>query len=151
MVDIVDQATRSRMMAGIKSKNTKPELIMRKGLFARGLRFRLHMKELPGKPDLVFPKYKIVLFVHGCFWHAHDCHLFKIPSSNQEFWQKKLTGNMERDIVQQEKLRQAGWRVLTVFECELKGQPAPVVERLLNRVAMQIQLGVLQIERLDKS
>ena len=102
MVDIVDQATRSKMMAGIKSKNTKPELVIRSGLFARGLRFRLHPKELPGKPDLVFPKYKTVLFVHGCFWHAHDCHLFRIPSSNQEYWQKKLIGNRDRDQIQQE-------------------------------------------------
>lgn len=121
MVDIVDQATRSKMMDGIKSKNTKPELVIRSGLFARGLRFRLHPKELPGKPDLVFPKYKTVLFVHGCFWHAHDCHLLRILSSNQEYWQKKLIGNRDRDQIQQDQLKQAGWRVLIVFECELRG------------------------------
>jgi DNA mismatch endonuclease (patch repair protein) len=141
MVDIVDQATRSKMMAGIKSKNTKPELAIRRGLFARGLRFRLHPKELPGKPDLVFPKYKTVLFVHGCFWHAHNCHLFRIPSSNQEYWHKKLIGNRDRDQIQQGQLKQAGWRVLIVFECELRGQSALVIENLLNNLAMQIRLG----------
>ena len=142
MVDIVDQATRSKMMAGIKSKNTKLELVIRKGLFARGLRFRLHSKELPGKPDFVFPKYKTVLFVHGCFWHAHDCHLFRIPSSNQEYWQKKLIGNRERDQIQQEQLKQAGWRVLIVFECEMRGQSALAVENLLNNLAVQIRLSL---------
>lgn len=142
MVDIVDQATRSKMMAGIKSKNTKPELVIRSGLFARGLRFRLHPKELPGKPDLVFPKYKTVLFVHGCFWHAHDCHLFRIPSSNQEYWQKKLIGNRDRDQIQQDQLKQAGWRVLIVFECELRGQSALAVENLLNNLTVQIRLSL---------
>jgi DNA mismatch endonuclease (patch repair protein) len=100
-----------------------------------------HPKELPGKPDLVFPKYKTVLFVHGCFWHAHNCHLFRIPSSNQEYWHKKLIGNRDRDQIQQGQLKQAGWRVLIVFECELRGQSALVIENLLNNLAMQIRLG----------
>lgn len=139
MTDIVDQQTRSKMMAGIKSKNTKPELLIRKGLFARGLRFRLHCKELQGKPDLVFPKYKTVLFVHGCFWHMHDCHLFKLPTSNQEFWQKKLKGNRDRDMLQKNFLEHAGWRTLTVFECELRGKSRDEIESLLNSLFTQIK------------
>ena len=141
MTDIVDPATRSRLMSGIKSKNTKPELTIRKGLFARGLRFRLYAKELPGKPDLVFPRYRAVLFVHGCFWHKHDCHLFKLPSSNQEFWNTKLSRNKFRDEEQQRQLEIAGWRVLTVFECALKGKSKETVEALLDNLANQIKMG----------
>ena len=93
MADVVDRKTRSRMMSGIRGKNTRPELLIRKGLHARGFRFRLHDKRLPGKPDLVLPKYSAVIFVHGCFWHGHDCHLFKWPQSRREFWRKKITRN----------------------------------------------------------
>ena len=97
MADIVDKKTRSKMMAGIKGKNTKPEMLIRKALFAKGLRYRLHDKNLPGKPDLVFPKYKAVIFVQGCFWHGHDCHLFKWPTSNKEYWRNKINRNREVD------------------------------------------------------
>ncbi|ARU31746.1 very short patch repair endonuclease [Sulfuriferula sp. AH1] len=120
MVDIVDSATRSRMMAGIKGKNTKPELLVRKYLHSRGLRFRLHAKELPGKPDLVFPKYKTVVFVHGCFWHQHPrCKLAVMPGSNIEFWKQKLGANRERDQRNKKMLKALGWRILTVWECQL--------------------------------
>jgi len=123
MVDVVDSATRSRMMAGIQSKNTKPELLVRRYLHGRGLRFRLHAKELPGKPDLVFPKYKAVVFVHGCFWHRHSgCKFAVVPASNVEFWKQKLDSNRERDQRNNRRLKVLGWKVLTVWECQLDEQ-----------------------------
>ena len=97
MTDVVNKQTRSRMMSGIKSKNTKPELIIRKALFKKGFRFKLHDKSLPGKPDLVLPKYDAVIFIHGCFWHQHNCHLFKWPSTRPEFWETKIHRNVEVD------------------------------------------------------
>jgi DNA mismatch endonuclease (patch repair protein) len=114
------------MMAGIRGRNTQPELVLRKGLHQAGFRYRLHAKGLPGKPDLMFPKYRAVIFVHGCFWHGHDCALFKWPSTRQDFWRAKITGNVTRDEKVNEMLLSAGWRVLTVWECALKGP-----ERLL--------------------
>ena len=120
MVDIVNRETRSRMMSGIRGKNTTPELLVRKYLHGRGLRFRLHAKNLPGKPDLVFPKYKTVVFVHGCFWHQHPrCKLATMPASNVEFWKQKLEANRERDQRNKRMLKALGWSVLTVWECQL--------------------------------
>jgi|TARA_B100000809_G_C14817687_1_gene416252 DNA mismatch endonuclease Vsr len=121
MPDVHDRATRSRNMAAIKGKNTKPEILIRKELFRRGFRFRIHDKKLPGKPDIVLPKYKAVIFVHGCFWHGHDCSLFKVPQTRTEFWMEKIRGNQERDARNQSDLRQLGWRVCTIWECALKG------------------------------
>jgi DNA mismatch endonuclease (patch repair protein) len=121
MVDVVDSATRSRMMAGIQGKNTKPELLVRKYLHARGLRYRLHAKELPGKPDLVLPKFKAVVFVHGCFWHQHSgCKYATTPSSRPGYWANKLSENVARDAYQIAALRDLGWRVFVVWECELR-------------------------------
>jgi len=135
MVDIVDKITRSRMMAGIQGKDTKPELIIRKALFAKGLRYRLHDSRLPGKPDMVFPKYRAVIFVHGCFWHGHNCRLFKWPSNRDKFWKKKILGNKQRDHKQLDEILSRGWRVLTVWECSLKGlgrrDPSYVIGRLV--------------------
>jgi DNA mismatch endonuclease (patch repair protein) len=122
VTDVVDSDTRSRMMSGIKGKNTKPELLIRKALFSRGFRYRLHDKKLAGKPDLVFPRYKAAVFIHGCFWHGHDCHLFKWPSTRPEFWQDKITGNRERDAEVYGILSGKGWRILTIWECALKGR-----------------------------
>ena len=120
MIDVVDPATRSRMMSGIKGKDTKPELQVRKYLHSRGLRFRLHVKDLPGKPDLVFPKYKTVVFVHGCFWHQHTgCKYATMPSSRVNFWTNKLSENVMRDSYQIAALEGLGWRVFVVWECEL--------------------------------
>lgn len=121
MSDIVDQATRSRMMSGIRAKNTKGELLLRRGLHALGFRFRLHAPELPGKPDLVFPKYRAVIFVNGCFWHGHGCSLFKWPKSRQEFWTRKILGNQERDKRVHAAIADLGWRVGVVWECSWKG------------------------------
>lgn len=121
-MDIVDPATRSRMMSRIRGKNTKPELIIRKLLHAAGLRFRLHRKDLPGKPDIVLPRYGFAIFVNGCFWHGHQCSLFRMPSTNSEFWQNKIGGNMERDKQRIRQLVEAGWRVGVVWECSLRGK-----------------------------
>ena len=121
MADIVAPEVRSRMMAGIRGRDTRPELVLRQGLHRAGFRYRLHVKGVPGKPDMVFPKYRAVIFANGCFWHGHDCPLFKWPSSRPEFWREKITGNVARDGRVKESLLAAGWRVLTVWECALKG------------------------------
>lgn len=110
-------AGRRRNMAAIKSKDTKPELLVRRALHAEGLRFRLHRRDLPGKPDIVLAKYKTVIFVHGCFWHHHGCRYFAWPKTRPEFWREKLTGNAKRDRSAQRALRKAGWRVIVVWEC----------------------------------
>ena len=122
MADIVSPAKRSEMMAGIKSTNTKPEIALRKALFAIGFRYRLHDKRLPGKPDLVFPKYKAAIFIHGCFWHGHSCPLFKMPSTRPEFWQKKIERNREVDRSSTQKLLDKSWRVGVVWECAIRGK-----------------------------
>jgi len=139
LTDIVDSKTRSRMMSGIRGKNTRPELVIRKGLFARGFRYRLHVSKLPGKPDLVFPKYKAVVFVHGCFWHGHDCPLFKWPSTRPEFWKKKITRNKEIDGINIKKLKKAGWRVFVVWECALKGARKKPLEKIINTLEKWIR------------
>lgn len=120
MTDVVDSATRSRMMAGIQGKNTSPELLIRKALHARGFRFRIHAKHLPGKPDLVLPKYSAVIFIHGCFWHGHDCRYFKMPKTRPEFWSDKIGKNQARDLVQIAMLKAEGWKVLVVWECAVR-------------------------------
>lgn len=121
MTDTVDPATRSRMMAGIRGRNTKPEVKVRKALHALGFRFARNSKGLPGRPDLVLPRWKVAVFVNGCFWHWHGCHLSRIPASNAEFWLAKLTGNRARDVRVVSQLLGNGWRVLTVWECSLRG------------------------------
>ncbi|KAB0649685.1 very short patch repair endonuclease [Burkholderia diffusa] len=135
MTDITDVATRSRMMSGIRGKNTKPELVVRKALYERGLRYRLHVRSLAGTPDLVFPRYKAVVFVHGCFWHRHNCALFKMPSSRPEFWREKLDRNRERDREHMTKLLQDGWRVAVVWECSLRTAIKSNDESFFNRLA----------------
>ena len=108
------------MMSNIKSKNTSPELAIRKALHARGFRYRIHPAELPGKPDLLLPKFKAAIFIHGCFWHGHECKYFKIPKTRTEFWQKKIEGNKARDKQQTEALAIGGWRVLIIWECAIR-------------------------------
>jgi len=120
LTDVVDVATRSRMMAGIQGKNTKPELLIRKALHARGFRFRLHVKDLPGKPDLVLPKYRALVFIHGCFWHGHACRYFKVPKTRADFWLEKIGKNQTRDNLQEDALKAMGWRVLIVWECAVR-------------------------------
>jgi DNA mismatch endonuclease (patch repair protein) len=128
MTDIVDPSTRSRMMAGIKGRNTKPEVALRSALHRRGLRFRLHVSALPGKPDMVLPRFKALVFVHGCFWHRHTgCRLAYNPRSKIEFWSNKFAGTVDRDARQVEALSRAGWRIATVWECALRDRGAEEV------------------------
>ncbi|MCX7556145.1 very short patch repair endonuclease [Xanthomonadaceae bacterium JHOS43] len=119
MADVVDQVTRSRMMSGIRGKNTKPELAVRSFLHRAGLRFRLHAN-LPGKPDLILTRYRTVVFVHGCFWHRHEgCRYATMPASNPLFWQAKFAANMKRDAKVRQQLESMGWNVLTIWSCQL--------------------------------
>lgn len=122
MADIVDKETRSRMMSGIRGKNTRPEHHIRSLLHRNGFRFRLHVKDLPGKPDIVLPKFRAVIFIHGCFWHGHDCHLFKLPGTRTDFWEAKIQRNRQNDNSAIVALEQAGWRVAIVWECALRGK-----------------------------
>lgn len=127
MADVVAPAVRSRMMAGIRGRDTRPELLLRRALHARGLRYRLHDQRLPGRPDMVFPKWKAVVFVHGCFWHGHGCRLFKWPATRAEWWREKIEANIARDARDVAALEAAGWRVLTVWECGLRHSPSATV------------------------
>ncbi|KGD65116.1 DNA mismatch endonuclease Vsr [Alcanivorax nanhaiticus] len=135
MADVVDKATRSRMMAGIKGKDTKPEMLIRSELHRRGFRFRKNVKDLPGKPDIVLPKYKAVIMVNGCFWHGHECHLFKWPATRPEFWREKIGGNKARDLRNIKELEFLGWRVRVVWECEIKGKSSEELGHLLSSIA----------------
>lgn len=139
MVDVVNRATRSRMMSGIKGKNTQPELLIRQGLHRLGFRYSLHNKKLPGKPDMVFGKYKAVIFIHGCFWHAHNCHLFKWPSTRPQFWREKIGGNTVRDKEQLQILNEQGWRVLIIWECALKGKNKLPIKETIHTTANWLQ------------
>jgi DNA mismatch endonuclease (patch repair protein) len=121
MPDIVSNQKRSAMMSGIRGKNTKPELQVRKALFGMGYRFRLHRKDLPGRPDIVLPGRRVAILVHGCFWHGHeDCRYAKTPSTRTDFWISKLNSNRQRDIRDLEKLQASGWRTLVIWECYLR-------------------------------
>ena len=135
MADVVPADVRSRMMAGIRGTNTKPELLLRRGLHAQGFRFRLHDPVLPGKPDIVLPRYRAVIFAHGCFWHGHDCHLFKWPSTRPEFWQTKIARNREVDARTDAALAEAGWRQAIVWECALRGRARLQYEDVITACA----------------
>ncbi len=139
MTDIVDPATRSKIMASIRGKNTKPELQVRRGLHQLGVRFRLHRRDLPGSPDLVFPKYRVALFVHGCFWHRHDsCRLAYTPSANGQEWGEKFKANVARDRRQIALLQETGWRVFVIWECALRAND---LSDLLVAVAAELKTG----------
>lgn len=133
-------------MSGIKGKNTQPELLVRKGIHSRGFRFRLHAANVPGKPDLVLARYRAAIFVHGCFWHGHDCHLFRLPSTNTGFWRDKLERNRNRDISVREQLAASGWRVLVIWECALQGRTRLDPAALLDRVAAWLRSGGQSLE-----
>lgn len=134
MADIFTPEKRSQVMASIKSGNTKPELMVRSILHRLGFRFRLHRKDLPGRPDIVLAKHRTVVFVHGCFWHMHSgCREGRLPNSRREFWSAKLNANALRDVRNAKALEEIGWRVITVWECELKDR-AVLVDRLVREL-----------------
>lgn len=136
--DVFSRAKRSEVMSRIRSKDTKPERLLRRALFATGLRYRLHSKGLAGRPDLVFPRHRVVLFVNGCFWHGHECHLFRWPRSNEDFWRAKIRGNVARDKRARRRLNALGWRVLTVWECQIRGRQSRL-PALASRLAARIR------------
>lgn len=121
MTDVLTATQRRFNMSRIRGRDTKPELMIRRGLHARGFRYRLHNRNLPGKPDMVFPRYHAVILVHGCFWHGHNCPLFKLPATRQEFWSAKIAANRSRDERVTQELLKLGWRIATVWECSIKG------------------------------
>jgi DNA mismatch endonuclease (patch repair protein) len=139
MADVHDKMTRSRNMAAIKGKNTKPEVWLRKELFKRGFRYRLHRKDLPGKPDITLPRFRTVILVNGCFWHLHEgCKYCKLPKSNTEFWRQKLLANKDRDIRNHRLLVESGWKVIIVWECAIKGQLRRNQQELLDTISHQV-------------
>ncbi|MBC6442647.1 MAG: DNA mismatch endonuclease Vsr [Rhodobacteraceae bacterium] len=144
--DIVSPRVRSRMMAGVKGMNTRPELAIRSALHRRGFRFRLHRKNLPGKPDLVFPGRNAVIFVHGCFWHGHGCHLFRWPKSREGFWREKIGKTIERDQQQLQALAEAGWRIGTVRECALKGKACLPFDSVVDQCAVWLKSDTKMLE-----
>lgn len=143
MSDVVDKATRSRMMAGIRGRDTKIEVAIRKALWQRGFRYRLPKKVgfqgLPGIPDMVFPRYKAVILTNGCFFHGHDCHLFKWPLQNQERWQKKISGNRLRDRRFALERQRQGWKTLVIWECSMRGRSAVNFDELIRNVESWLQ------------
>lgn len=136
-MDIVTPEKRSQMMSGIRGKNTKPELAVRSVAHRLGLRFRLHVKDLPGRPDLVFPKHRTVVFVHGCFWHRHDCRLAAMPKTRTDFWLAKFSANVARDRRCRMELEVRGWKVLEIWECEVR-------DTLLIRQRLEEHFGLVQ-------
>lgn len=128
-------------MSGIRSKDTVPELTIRKELHRLGYRYRLHVKRLPGKPDIVLPKYNAVILIHGCFWHSHDCHLFKMPSSRIDFWRRKLRRNAELDSRSLTKLTELGWKILIIWECAIKGKKRMPLQEVINSTIAWLDAG----------
>lgn len=148
MADVLTVAQRRFNMSRIRGRDTKPELILRLGLHARGLRFRLHRRDLPGCPDLVLPRFNAVLFVHGCFWHGHGCAMFKLPVTRAKFWATKIEGNRARDACALRRLERSGWRTLVLWECALRGASRRPVEVVLDEVVAWLRAeefhGVVQ-------
>jgi DNA mismatch endonuclease, patch repair protein len=137
MADVHSKAVRSYNMSRIKGKDTKPELLVRKFLHKNGFRYRLHVKDLPGKPDIVLPKYKTVIFIHGCFWHGHEgCKYYVVPKTRSEWWLNKITGNVNNGIKAEEILTAKGWKVLKIWGCELKNA---VVESTFSQLLIQLK------------
>jgi DNA mismatch endonuclease (patch repair protein) len=149
MVDVVSKEKRSKMMAGIKGKDTKPEIMLRKELYRRGYRYRIHGKGIEGRPDIVVRKYNALVFVHGCFWHGHkNCKLFRIPKSKVEFWTNKIGGNTERDKHKMQSLIDDGWRILIVWECAVKGRKEriPLTADLVEKWLSENEDGLTEIK-----
>jgi len=137
MADVHSKETRSFNMSQIRSKDTKPELLVRRYLFRHGFRYRLHVKDLPGRPDIVLPRFKTLIFIHGCFWHGHEaCKYYKVPKTRTEWWLEKINGNIRRDIVAKQLLVDKGWRVIEIWECDLKkNEVLATLENLLIQIS----------------
>jgi len=135
--DIYSKRKRSEIMSKISGTETKPEILVRKYFFSKGFRFRKNDKRLPGRPDIVLPKYKTVIFIHGCFWHGHHCKAGKLPETNKEFWENKINSNMERDKKNQHKLEKLGWKIIIVWQCKLKNKK--MMTKKLKEIEQKIQ------------
>jgi len=157
MADIVDKQTRSRMMAGIRGKDTKPEMVLRRVLHARGFRFRLHGKGVPGRPDLILAKHRAVIFVHGCFWHRHEgCRYASTPATRPEFWAEKFAANVKRDQAAHEALTADGWRLATIWECALRKPThvmatCDVLAAWLTGISPDIEIGEKDVDASQES
>lgn len=143
MADQLSREQRSRNMALIRSKDTKPEMVIRRGLHARGFRYRLHSTAFPGKPDLVFPKYRAVIWIHGCYWHGHDCGEVKPATTNVSYWSPKIARNRERDRCNIAAIEAAGWRYLTIWECAFRRKGATALDETITNVAEWLREGHL--------
>ncbi|WIW95469.1 very short patch repair endonuclease [Altererythrobacter rubellus] len=151
MVDIVDRETRSRMMSGIRGKDTKPEIVVRKLLHSQGFRFRLHRKDLPGRPDIVLPKYRTAVFINGCYWHGHeDCHLFRIPKSRPDFWSEKIETNRSRYTRNQAALAASGWKIVILWECAISKSkrldPHKLIEEIKNAITSDAPVSEIRTD-----
>jgi DNA mismatch endonuclease (patch repair protein) len=140
MPDIYSKQKRSDIMSHISGKETKPEILVRKFLFANGFRFRKNVKELSGKPDIVLPKYKTIIFTHGCFWHGHICKRGELPATNVEFWKTKIGGNIERDKRDVSELTKKGWKVIVIWQCEIRN--VTLQNERLNTLTNEIRLNI---------
>lgn len=149
MVDVLTPAQRQLNMSRIRGKDTKPELLLRRGLHALGFRFRLHRKDLPGRPDLVFPTRRAVIFVHGCFWHSHGCPLCKVPATHPEFWRAKISRNRHRDEAAADRLQTMGWQVLVVWECAFRGRARLPQGSVMARCACFLRGGTHPINEIS--
>lgn len=151
LADTFTPSKRSQVMSRIGSRNTKPELLIRKGLHARGFRYRLHDRKLPGKPDMVFPRYKSIIFVNGCFWHGHSCPLFRWPATRVEYWKPKITRTIERDKANFRYLEAEGWRVLIIWECAFRGRTRLPIENVIEMASRWLlsKTGHLEIKGSD--
>jgi DNA mismatch endonuclease (patch repair protein) len=141
MTDVLTSEQRLLNMSRIKGRDTKPELLIRRGLHARGLRYRLHIRTLPGSPDLVFSRFRTAVFIHGCFWHLHGCPLSKLPATRPDFWRNKLEENVNRDRNAIKALQAEGWRVLVVWECAMRGQGRQDQNAMLDSIVQYIRSG----------
>jgi len=141
MSDKFSKEKRSDIMSKISGKNTKPEIIVRKYLFSKGLRFRINVKNLPGKPDIVLPKFKVVVFVHGCFWHGHSCKRGKLPQTNKEFWENKINKNIHRDNKNISELEKNGWKVIIIWQCEIQNKK--IEKSRLNFLIQEIRFSTI--------
>ena len=145
MVDVHTREQRRLNMSRIRGKNTKPELMLRRGMHARGMRFRLHRRDLPGTPDIVFPSRRAAVFVHGCFWHGHACPMFKVPATRTDFWLAKIGSNIRRDAEAFVNLEALGWRTAVVWECALRGPGRQTLEAVVGQVQTFVQGEALTV------